>query len=391
LLTWAESGCLAAYAAVRASPGLIPLCLAGLAAAGFAVGLAVQRNPMIGGSGIPQVKGIVAGLVRDRWLPTLTGKFLGGLAALGVGLSLGREGPSIQLGACVAEGLSRRMARDDAERVILIAAGASAGLAAAFNAPLSGVLFVFEEIFRSLTPTRLIATTVAAIAADYVAGVFFGIQPIFSLTITATLPLNAYWLPLMLGVLMGVAGAAYNWLTLHLAKGYDRLWTRRRSLKPVPVFLSALPIGLLFPLALGSGHAVLEQLTPESGIGFLLLLLALKLVFSLISFASGAPGGIFFPLLIMGAVMGAMVGNTATQVLGLDAALFTLFVCLAMAGFFAAIVRAPITGVMLLAEMTGSLEHLLLVALTAIAAHVTADMLGSAPIYDSLLRRIVEK
>ncbi|GHV57329.1 hydrolase acting on acid anhydrides in phosphorous-containing anhydrides [Deltaproteobacteria bacterium] len=385
LLTLAEGFCLSVYGYLGEHPALIPLGLAALTALGWGAGRLVQWRPLIAGSGIPQIKGLVAGLFKDTWLTTLAAKFAGGLAAIGAGLSLGREGPSIQLGACVADGLSRRLVSTEDERRALIAGGASAGLAAAFNAPLSGVLFAFEEIFRSLSPVRLISTALAAIAADYVASVFFGIRPVFSFHIEAALPLGAYWLPLALGALMGLAGAAYNASMLWLLRGYDRLWPRHRAWKPVPMFWLALPVGLLCPLALGSGHALLELIKPETGLGLLLLLLAAKFAFSLVSFASGAPGGIFFPLLVLGAIMGAVFGLAATRWLGLDQALFVNFVCLAMAGFFAAIVRAPITGVLLLTEMTGSLEHLLPFALVSITAYITADALHSEPIYDSLL------
>ncbi|MDR3073885.1 MAG: chloride channel protein, partial [Deltaproteobacteria bacterium] len=126
----AEGACLSAYASLRAQPEYLPLGLAVLAVLGLCTGLLLRRYAMIGGSGIPQVKGIIMGRFKQRWLSTLLAKFVGGLAAIGAGLSLGREGPSIQLGACVADGLSDALARSETERGILIAGGASAGLAA---------------------------------------------------------------------------------------------------------------------------------------------------------------------------------------------------------------------------------------------------------------------
>ena len=116
-----------------------------------------------------------------------------------------------------------------------------------------------------------------------------------------------------------------------------------------------------------------------------------KFLFSIISFGSGAPGGIFFPLLILGAYIGGAFGMTTVSWLGLDPSLVNNFIILAMAGFFTAIVRAPITGIVLITEMTGTLNHLLSLTVVSVVAYITADLLKSAPIYDSLLERILKK
>lgn len=132
----------------------------------------VCYEPLIGGSGIPQVKGQLMGHLDSRWFSTLWAKFIGGTIAILAGLSVGREGPSIQLGAATAEGLASKFSSTRTEQKILIASGASAGLSAAFNAPLAGVMFALEEIFKYFSPIVLLATIVSAVAADMVAGFF---------------------------------------------------------------------------------------------------------------------------------------------------------------------------------------------------------------------------
>ena len=144
-------------------------------------------------------------------------------------------------------------------------------------------------------------------------------------------------------------------------------------------------LGVSFPLALGGGHIIIEQLNPSTGITMLILILCIKFLFSMISFGSGAPGGIFFPLLIIGALIGCIFGNIAITHAGFSPELFYNFIILAMAGYFTAIVRAPITGIVLLVEMTGSFSHMLSLSVVCIAAYVTADLLRSAPVYESLL------
>ena len=165
LLGAAEKYSFYIYDFLRNNVMWIPLWLIVLCALGYFIGHLVSKNSMISGSGIPQVKGIIMGYFKNNWLSTLTKKFIAGTIGILGGLSLGREGPSIQLGACVAEGLSKKYKGSRMEKKILIASGASAGLAAAFNAPLSGVIFALEEVFKYFSPLILMSTMISAIIA----------------------------------------------------------------------------------------------------------------------------------------------------------------------------------------------------------------------------------
>ncbi|MDR1797734.1 MAG: ClC family H(+)/Cl(-) exchange transporter [Clostridiales Family XIII bacterium] len=409
LLMGIESGLDAVYEGLRAEPGRLPLWALATAGIGLAVGAIAAKNRMASGSGIPQVTGLIRGYFRYDWLRVLLAKFFGGALAFCAGAALGREGPSIQMGACIADGLGGGIASSRTERKVLIAGGASAGLAAAFGAPLAGVLFAFEEIFRYLSPALLLATTVAAMSADYVTNWVFGMEPVFDIPVPEALPLRLYGLLIALGVLLGVFGAVYNRALIGVQQGYAGLWRRlcllpvaasaRRAragmtrlsaflawCKPAPVFLLALPIGMLLPAALGSGTAALGQIGPAAGLGLLAALLLVRFAFSVTSFASGSPGGIFLPLLILGALVGGLFATACVQLFGVDPVFYNNFVVMAMAGAFAAIVRAPITGIVLLTEMTGSFTHLLPITVVSICAYVTAEVLKSAPVYESLLK-----
>ena len=148
-------------------------------------------------------------------------------------------------------------------------------------------------------------------------------------------------------------------------------------------------LGLTFPIVLGGGHHIITELHIEQAIGFLMLVWIVKFLFSMISFGSGAPGGIFFPLLVLGGTIGAIFGKCFIEYLGYDSALFYNFVILAMAGYFTAIVRAPITGVVLIIEMTGSFNHLLSLTVVSLIAYVVADLVKSPPIYEALLENLI--
>ena len=149
--------------------------------------------------------------------------------------------------------------------------------------------------------------------------------------------------------------------------------------------------GLLFPSVLGSGHELIVSLTNgEMVLSLLLITFVLKFVFSAISFGSGAPGGIFFPLLILGALIGGIFAVTGVELFGLDSIYINNFVLLAMAGYFTAIVRAPITGIILLFEMSGSVSQMLSLAIVSVTAYIVATLMKSEPIYESLLDRILQ-
>lgn len=385
ILTIAESYAFSMYDYVAGHVQLIPILFLGLILAGLLLSYLTKKNRMISGSGIPQIKGILMGYFKSNWLSTLICKFVGGTLAILGGLSLGREGPSIQLGASLAEGIGNKTAHSRMEKKILIASGASAGLAAAFNAPLAGVVFALEEIFKYFSPMILLATTGAAVAADFVSKNFFGLNPVFQFEVTTLLGLKEYWLLIPLGIILGVLGALYNSVLLGTQKIYGKARFLTENNRIVVPFLIAGIFGLAFPYVLGGGHKIFEFLEPETGLTFLAVLLILKFLFSMISFGSGAPGGIFFPLLVLGATIGAIFAKFSILFLDLSPSLFYNIIILAMAGLFAAIVRAPITGIVLIMEMTGSLSHMLSLTIVSMIAFIVADRLKSPPIYDALL------
>lgn len=391
LLMKAEEFSFMVYDYFRSHLILIPLLFLILGAAGYITGLFINKFKMIGGSGIPQVKGIIMGYFKDKWIGTLFAKFIAGLISITAGLSLGREGPSIQIGACVAQGIGNKIASTRHERKVLIASGASAGLAAAFNAPLAGAMFAMEEIFKYFSPVILLSTMVSAVISDYIAKIIFGLDPVFQFNLSDNISLNGYWMLILLGAALGVCGAFYNAVLLYTQKLYKKVKWLNAKTRPLIPFLLAGILGLVFPVVLGGGHKIMEDITLNSSLTFLIIALLVKFVFSMISFGSGTPGGIFFPLLVMGAAVGAIFGNISIHYFGFDTDLFYNFVILAMVGFFTSIVRAPITGVILLIEMTGSFTHLLPLTIVSIFSYVVADLLKSIPIYDSLLDNQIAK
>lgn len=379
------------YTLFSAKPELIVPWIVILICIGFIISLLVKFNPLISGSGIPQVEGFLSGKLDMVWWRILIAKFVGGVLSIGSGLSLGREGPSVQLGATVGLGFSRVFKRSHIEENYLVTGGASAGLAAAFNAPLAGVLFSLEEVHKNFSPLVLVTALSAALTSGYIASDFFGLQPIFSFKGLQYLPLNHYALVVLLGAVLGLCGAIFNAGLLKAQRFYARRkWLPSHFRVFIPLFFS-LGLGFVLPQLLGGGHELIaEVIANPMTLGFLSLLLVGKFLFTMICYGSGAPGGIFLPLLSIGAVIGTFWGTVLSTWFGIDSAFTANFLILAMAGFFTAIVRAPITGIILISEMTGSFDHVLSLAVVCIVAYIVADLLGSKPVYDSLLERLLE-
>ena len=269
--------------------------------------------------------------------------------------------------------------------------GASAGLAAAFHAPLAGVMFALEEIHKGFSVSLLISVMTASVTADYICSHIMGIDPVFQFELEHVLPQDHYWMLLILGVILGLMGAFYNKVMLKAQELYKKPKCLNETTRLVIAFLAAGVLGLLMPSVLGSGGDLIVSLTDgEMVLRLVILTFVVKFLFSAVSFGSGAPGGIFFPLLILGALIGGAFAMTGVELFGLDPAYINNFVLLAMAGFFTAIVRAPVTGIILLFEMSGSVSQMLSLAIVSVAAYITATLLRSEPIYESLLNRLLD-
>lgn len=379
---------------ILAYAGQTPWRMAGwflvLGALAWLVSRLVSWEPLISGSGIPQLEGEMAGKLEQKWYRVLPAKFLGGFLCLLGGLALGREGPSIQLGAMAGKGISRGLDRGKTEEKFLLTCGAGAGLSAAFHAPLAGVMFSLEEVHKNFSVSALLSVMTASLTADFLATAVLGTDSVFQFTITRELPVHFYWMVLGLGVVLGVLGAFYNWFTLKVQSLYDRATFLNSTGRILIPFFCAGVLGFTAPELLGSGHDLIEKLTSvDMLLGTAVFLLVGRFLFSAVSFGSGAPGGIFFPLLVLGGYMGGIFAMAGIRLWGLDPVFLNNFVLLAMAGYFAAVVRAPLTGIILIFEMTGTLTQMLSLSVVSIVAYVTATLLGSRPIYESLLDRLL--
>lgn len=384
----------AQYSSLRAAlgPGLLPYAVSVVISALCVTGafLLVQRvAPEAAGSGIQEIEGAMEDKRPLRPVLVLIAKFFGGLLALGSGLVLGREGPTIHMGAMTAEAISRSRPLTSAEHKGLLAAGAAAGLAAAFNAPLAAILFIVEETRRQFPfgYRTYMAVIIASILSAAVTEQLTGIGPPLLVEVDYV-PVWSFSLLAVLGILLGGLGVFFNRALITVMDLFLKI---PRGLRWVPALAVGAVTGILlnaFPDATGGGEDLVHDLIVNHyGIMALLLLTVLRFGGVLFSYASGVPGGIFAPMLSIATCAGLAFGVASVEFLPVDDDFRSACAVAAMGGFFAASVRAPLVGVVLVMELTGAYALIMPVLVTCTTASLTAHHLGGRPIYEELLER----
>jgi CIC family chloride channel protein len=364
------------------------LPLIAFTAGSFTGWLVMRYAPDASGSGIPHLKGVLLHLRPMSWRNLIPVKFVGGVLCVGSGLSSGREGPTVQMGAAIAKATADILRVPPRAVPQLISCGAGAGLAAAFNAPLAGFLFVIEELHRELSARTFAGALVAALGASIVARALGGDLPSFEITGYPSIPLAALPAAALLGLLGGLLGVVFNRALVRSSDAALRIRIFPRWAAPGVACATCALAAWWIPDAVGGGHAVAERLLEGQigwGIAALGVLLVTKFFLTVISYASGAPGGIFAPMLLFGAIVGAILGKLIAQVFPSLAPHQTAFAILGMAAWFAGSVRAPLTAIVLIVEMTGNYQQLLALGVTCITADLVGGWLRDTPLYEALL------
>ncbi|MBQ6813120.1 MAG: ClC family H(+)/Cl(-) exchange transporter [Methanobrevibacter sp.] len=362
-----------------------------LAIMGLITAILIKWDPSSSGSGIPIVMGEVKGYFDVCWWKTLIAKFISGtLTALG-GLSLGREGPSVQLGAMAAKGVSKYLPNSKTDEKRLLVCGSGAGLAATFSAPLAGFIFTLEEINKGFDRSIVLVGLVSALVAGLVSNIFFGQNPIFPFT-SLNLPLNYFWLFIVLGIIVGLLGYIYNVGMIKASDLWGKLDFLPLEIKFILVFMVTGIVGLFLPEVLGGGYSMMTLIESSlPPLSILIILLIGKYLLLIFCFGSNAPGGIFYPVLVIGAYIGAIFSAIVIPIFHLNPLIAYKFIMISMAAMFASSVRTPITAVVLISEMTGVTNSLVAMIAVVVLAYIIPTILGNEPIYETLLLRLLKK
>lgn len=359
----------------------------------FAVFLVRRFSAESAGSGVQEIEGTLEDQRSIHWHKVLPVKFFGGLSALSSGMELGREGPTIQMGGTLGKMLSDFFHLQDEDLKILISAGAGAGLTTAFNAPLAGVLFVIEEMRKQFAYNYLSVASVvtACVSSNIVLIALVGDVIDVPLPHLQAPDLALLWLFVLLGAAFGVLGVLFNRYLVVILDWFAMQGARLYYLQ-VTLFAAALGLLIWFVPYLGGGaHLAIEQaFALEGSASFLLALLLMRFALSLLSYGVGAPGGIFSPMIAMG-VIGGLLFAELINLVPLDMAYSKeMFAVAGMGALFAATVRAPLTGIILVVEITRSYELILPLILTTLVATIVSAELGGKPIYSVLLQRTLD-
>jgi chloride channel protein, CIC family len=350
--------------------------------------LVIRFFPRARGSGVNQTKSAL--YIYDGYIPMLTviGKFVTSALAIGSGQSLGPEDPALQIGAGLASKLGRRLKLSREKLRLIAPVGAAAGLAAAFNAPLTAVLFVIEEVIGRWTAGILGAVVLSAISSAVVERWFLGDEPLFRVPayhLEHPGELGAY---ASLGVIGGFASLAFVKYIGYLRPRLRQLPDWTQYFQPAAAGLLIGFIGIKFPQIMGAGYSYMDQAMHEQYTWQILAILGgLKIVTTGLSFTSGTPGGLFAPTLFMGAMLGGAVGMFERQLVPQLAIPVGAYALVGMGTLFAGILRAPMTSVFMIMEVSGNYSIIVPVIISNAIAYFISRTFQPIPIFDLLSRQ----
>jgi len=352
------------------------------AAAGLAAWMVERFAPDARGSGVPSVEKILRGGGQPHHERVLPVKFLGGWLALSAGLILGREGPMVQMGAIVGEKIGRWFPGLGGAWKSLMAAGAGAGLASAFNAPVGGTIFILEEVFRKITPLTFILAATAASVSVFLQRAVFDMPQDYAVPVIPAAPAKAVWLFFLFGAVLGILGICYNRLLLFLMAFLKKIPAPHRA-AGIGFFMGS--VAWFAPRWVGGGDDITQAiLDNRSEVWLLLGVAVLRFFLGPLSYSAGTPGGLFAPIIAMGAILGAAVGTWGHALSPEFVPAPLAFAVAGMAAFFTATIRAPLTGIVICLEMTGCYPLFFPMLATCLGAYLAPTLLKNPPIYDAL-------
>lgn len=396
------------YSLIRENPAFIPLLFIALAAIAFLISTLSKYVPMVRGSGIPQTEGAARGLLELKWYKSLPSMVAACLVCIVSGLTAGAEGPSMFIGATCGDGTSKMLRCTDMERRYQLTGGACAGLAIAFNAPLTGIVFAFEEAHRRFTPAIFICAFSSVLSATITRNVLYQamnmpITSSFSTYSLVQIPLNAYGFVALAAIISGLLGFGFYCLCLLSRKVFAKITFAKGMGKMLIPFLTAGVFGLITASAMGGGHSFIQSLGTNGGVDAqdvttvfsspivvsLIIILLLRAIATVLNLGAGVPCGIFIPMLSIGACIGALVSKLC-GVMGMDSIYADCIVMICMATFFASIVKAPITAIIMVVELTWQFTLLIPVILGVSFGYMASEIFGAKPIYEVILDGILE-
>lgn len=385
------------YAFFRENPQFIPLLVIGLLLLSIFLALLFKYQPNIKGGGIPTSVGILRGLITFKWLRTLIGIFFTSLLSFLIGVPLGNEGPSVQMGTSIGRGSVYLFAKKHrAWDRYSMTGGACAGFSVATGAPISGILFAIEEAHQRISPTIMIMASSTVIFSDITSEI---ISPIFGVSTklfnnlqVVDLPLSKLWIPVIVGFTMGIIGA----LLLRYYQGISKLLNKKLGrvksfYKIFTVLILTMCMGLISFSTVSTGHDLIHVLLEgKYAIFALILILIVRSTLTFSASSSGITGGMFIPVLALGATIASIVGKVMLNA-GISAELYSTIVVLGIIACLSGIMKMPLTAIVFAIEAMGCHNNIIAVIIVTVLSYLITEMLETKSINDTAMEYRIEQ
>ena len=376
----------------------IPIVLIFLFLVAFLFDYIYKKEPNLGGGGIPASIGIVRGVISFNWLKTLVGTFFLSLISFFIGVPLGNEGPSVQMGTAIGKGvLAPFSEKHKAWNRYSMTGGACAGFSVATGAPVSGILFAIEEAHQRISPMIMIVSS-ASVMSGYITtqiiGDFFGLNfALFPKIILNSLPISKIWIPAIVGVSTGLFSVLFlRYFTL-INLFFNRFLKKiPRKYKIFFIFLLTLISGIFLSSAVSTGHELILSLLESSPSAIMLLIiLILRTTLTLSANTNSVTGGLFIPILAIGTVFSALIGKIIIFINGNFEEYYLLIIVLGITACISGMMKMPLTAIVFSIEVFSSYNNILYVLLVAVFAYIITEIFYAVSINDSVLEARMER
>ena len=387
------------YEYVRVNPMMLPLLVIGAAALGFIASLIIAFSHSCRGGGIPTSIAAIRGIVNFNWIKSIFFLPISALISFLAGVPLGTEGPCVQMGTAVGDGVIQVVGgkKHRGWRRYMMVGGAASGFGLATGSPITAILFSMEELHKTISPLLFsvvsISVIVSQLMAQLISGFGIGSIALFEINIFEALPLTLIYIPVIIGLLCGVCAILFIKL-YNLVDSFVKRKLKRLSVKfKLPVIFALVSlVGFFFARMLGSGHSLIEQLIGEGRVEaealwyILLIIFATRAIFMMVSNTVGVTGGIFLPTLAFGAILGTLCAEAFITLGVIGDEYYTLLVVVGIVSFLGASMRIPVTACIFALEAFGGFYNILPITSAIAAAFIMVEVSGLADFTSTVIK-----
>lgn len=387
------------YEFLREHIYLLPVVMLLLLGISFLLARIYRYVPNLKGGGIPTSVGILRGIITFKWLRTFVGVFLLSLLSFLIGVPLGNEGPSVQMGTSLGRSTVKLFTKTHvAWDRYSMTGGACAGFSVATGAPISGILFAIEEAHQRVSPMIVIvasSSVVFSTIASHIFAPFFGVSTsLFGEIVIPKLAIKQLWIPLVVGIVVGLFGAVILRYYQFLKFFFSSVLKRVSSFVKIFIILSLTAVVGVFSFSsVSTGHdLILDLLTPENTftIGILIFILIVRSTLTIGANTNGITGGMFIPSLALGATISAVVGKVAI-ICGLDQSLYTIILVLGLVACLSGFMKSPLTAIVFAIEALSCHQNIIPVIMVSLIAYFVTEVFSTKSINDSAMESRVEE